>query len=146
MVLPGCVPGYKSSDIQLLPSSTTKHQVWELYQQAASAQSMRPVCYSTFTSLWQQLLPHVVVMKPMSDLCWMCQKNSTAITRSANRPEEEKTLVCKSTHTCIISSTMPCKQYSVYKHSACACICIKIREVYGVYSTYEQSTYMHKKR
>lgn len=95
MVLPGRVPGYKSSDIQLLPSSTTKHKVWELYQQAASLESMRPVSYSTFTSLWRQLLPHVVVMKPMSDLCWMCQKNSTAITRSANQPEEEKTLVCK---------------------------------------------------
>ena len=95
MILPGRVPGYKSSDIQLLPSSTTKHQVWELYQQAASVESMRPVSYSTFTSLWRQLLPHVVVMKPMSDLCWMCQKNSTAITRSANRPEGEKTLVCK---------------------------------------------------
>ena len=41
MVLPGQVPGYKSSDVQLLPSSTTKHQVWELYQQAASRESMR---------------------------------------------------------------------------------------------------------
>ena len=93
MVLPGHVPRYKSSDIQLLPSSTTKHQVWELYQQAASGGSMRSVSYSSFTSLWQQLLLHVVVMKPMTDLCWMCQKNSAAITRSANRPEEEKTLV-----------------------------------------------------
>ena len=95
MVLPGRVPGYKSSDIQLLPSSTTKHQVWELYQQATSGGSMRSVSYSSFTSLWRQLLPHVVVMKPMTDLCWMCQKNSAAITRSANRPEEEKTLVRK---------------------------------------------------
>ena len=43
MVLPGRVPGYKSSDIQLLPSSTTKHQVWELYQQAASVEYMHPV-------------------------------------------------------------------------------------------------------
>ena len=51
MVLPGRVPGYKSSDIQLLPSSTTKHKVWELYQQAASVESMRPVSYSMFTSL-----------------------------------------------------------------------------------------------
>ena len=93
MVLPGRVPGYKRSDIQLLPSSTTKHKVWELYQQAAAVGSTRPVCYSTFTSLWRQLLPHVVVMKPMSDLCWLCQQNSTAITRSANRPEEEKTQV-----------------------------------------------------
>ena len=77
MILPGRVPGYKSSDIQLLPSSTTKHQVGELYQQAANVESMHPVSYSTFMSLWWQL-PHVVMMKPMSDLCWMCQ-NSTAV-------------------------------------------------------------------
>ena len=32
-------------------------------------------------------------MKPMSDLCWICQQNSTAISRSANRPVEEKTQV-----------------------------------------------------
>ena len=51
MILPGRVPGHKSSNIQLLPSSTTKHQVWELNQQAASVESMRPVSYSTFTSL-----------------------------------------------------------------------------------------------
>ena len=95
MVLSCKVPGYKRSDVQLLPSSTTKHQVWDLYQQAAAAVSTRPVSYSRFTSLWRQLLPHVLVMKPMSDLCWICQQNSTAISRSANRPEEEKTLVHK---------------------------------------------------
>ena len=121
MVLPGRVPGYKSSDIQLLPSSTTKHQVWELYQQAASVEYMRPVSYSSFTSLWRQLLPQVVVMKPMSDLCWMCQKNSTAITRSANRPEEEKTLVCKSSNTFTVyniqhcTNTLQCFQWLMQK-------------------------------
>ena len=93
MVLPGRIPGYKSCDIQLLPSSTTKNRVWELYQEAAGVQSMRPVGYSTFTRLWRELLPHVVVMKPMSDLCWLCQRNSTAIMRSANRPDEEKSMV-----------------------------------------------------
>ena len=92
MVLPGQVPGYKRSDIQLLPSSTTKHKVWELHQQAAAAGLTRPVCYSMFTSLRRQLLPHVVVMKPMSDPCWLCEQNSTTISRSANQPEE-KTLV-----------------------------------------------------
>ena len=94
MVLPGRVPGHKRSDIQLLPSSTTKHKIWDLYQQAAGGGSTRPVSYSMFTSLWQQLLPRVVVMKPMSDLCWICQQNSTAIAKSANRPEE-KSLVYK---------------------------------------------------
>lgn len=94
MILPGRVPGYKSSDVQLLPSSTSKHNVWELYQEAASIDSMRPVGYSTFTRLWRELLPYVVVMKPMTDLCWLCQQNSAAITRSSNRPVEEKTMVC----------------------------------------------------
>ena len=93
MLLPGRVPGYKDSDVKLLPSSTTKHAIWELYLQAASTSVMRAVAYSTFTQLWRQLLPNIVVMKPMSDLCWICQQNSTAIMRSANCPEEEKSTV-----------------------------------------------------
>ena len=93
MLLPGRVPGYKDTDVKLLPSSTTKHSIWELYLQAAAADSMRAVAYSTFTQLWRQLLPNIVVMKPMSDLCWVCQQNSVAITRSANRPVEEKSVV-----------------------------------------------------
>ena len=93
MLLPGRVPGYKDSDVKLLPSSTTKHAIWELYIQAAATSLMRAVAYPTFNQLWRQLLPNVVVMKPMSDLCWVCQQNSTAIMRSANRPEEEKSTV-----------------------------------------------------
>ena len=93
MLLPGRVPGYKDSDVKLLPSSTTKHSIWEQYIQAAANSSMRALAYPTFTQLWRQLLPHVLVMKPMSDLCWVCQQNSTAIMRSANRPEEEKSTV-----------------------------------------------------
>ena len=87
MLLPRRVPGHKDSNVKLLPSSTTKHAIWELYLQAAATSSMQAVAYSTFTDLWRQLLPNIVVMKPMSDLCWVCQQNSA---RSANRPEEEK--------------------------------------------------------
>lgn len=97
MLLPGRVPGYKDTDVKLLPSSTTKHAIWEMYLKAAATSSMRAVAYSSFTQIWRQLLPNVRVMKPMSDLCWVCQQNSTAIMRSANRPEEEKSAV--STHT-----------------------------------------------
>ena len=32
-------------------------------------------------------------MKPMSDLCWTCQKNSAAILRASNHPETTKSLV-----------------------------------------------------
>ena len=93
MLLPGRVPGYKNTDVKLLPSSTTKKSIWELYLQAAAASLMRAVGYSTFTSLWRQLLPNIVVMKPMSDLCWVCQQNSVAITRSANTTEAEMSSV-----------------------------------------------------
>ena len=58
MLLPGRVPGYKDTDVKLLPSSTTKHSIWELYLQAAAADSMRAVAYSTFTQLWRQVLPN----------------------------------------------------------------------------------------
>ena len=92
MLLPGRVPDYKDSGVKLLPSSTTKHALWELYLQAAASSSMRAVAYPTFTQLWRQLLPNVVLMKPMSDLCWVCQQNSTAIMRAANRPEEKPTV------------------------------------------------------
>ena len=91
MILSGRVPRYKSSDVQLLPSSTTKHKIWE--QEAATINSMRPVGYSTFTRLLRELLPYVV-LKPMTDLCRVCQYNSTAITISSNQPIEQKTMVC----------------------------------------------------
>ena len=71
-VLPSRVHGYKSSEYSFFPAAPPNTmQVWELYQQAATVGFMHHVCYSTFTSLWRQLLPHVVVMKPISDLCWI---------------------------------------------------------------------------
>ena len=48
------------------------------------------VGYSTFTNLWRSLLPSVILMKPMTDLCWQCHTASTAMLRSANLSEEEK--------------------------------------------------------
>ena len=37
LVLPGRVPGFKRSDIRLLPSSETKASVWRLYKAAMDA-------------------------------------------------------------------------------------------------------------
>ena len=42
---------------------------------------------------WAQLVPHIVVHKPLSDLCWVCHQNTTAIKKLANKPDEEKTKV-----------------------------------------------------
>ncbi len=34
-------------------------------------------------------------LKPMSDLCWQCQRNNTAILRAANHPDTEKSVILK---------------------------------------------------
>jgi hypothetical protein len=90
ILLPGRIPGYKKDDMQLLPCSTTRRKVWLVYQQATEELLHKTAAYSTFCKLWKQLLPQVVVARPMTDLCLTCQQNSTAIIRSANLCEEVK--------------------------------------------------------
>ena len=96
ILLPGRIPGYKRDDVVLLPSYTAKAAVWiNLYHAAAViTPDVKAVRYSSFCSLWKQLLPTIRVCKPMSDLCWTCQQNNTRIMRAHNRPEEEKSEVC----------------------------------------------------
>ena len=94
VLLPGRVPGYKRDDVKLLPSNCTKRAVWMLYQDSTSSLSLRSVAYTTFCKVWRHFLADVVVCKPMTDLCAICQNNSAAIIRSCNTSEEEKSEVC----------------------------------------------------
>lgn len=48
------------------------------------------VAYTTFGRLWRTLLPSVIIMKPMTDLCWTCHRNSTAILQAVNTSEASK--------------------------------------------------------
>ena len=112
ILLPGRIPGYKRDDLQLLPSSTTKHvklpnklnyyfthlifvlqAVWVEYKLSCEETGIRAAEYTTFCTVWRKIVPHITVMKPMSDLCWVCQQNSMALMRSANTPEANKSEV-----------------------------------------------------
>ena len=93
ILLPGRIPGYKRTDVQLLPSSTTKRHVWQQYCTSLVSGTHQQVACSTFCAIWRRVVPHIMVTKPMSDLCWICQCNSTAIVRAANQPEEQKSAV-----------------------------------------------------
>lgn len=93
ILLPGRIPGCKRDDIQLLPSTTTKKAVWRLYQETCASLLVRAAGYSTFCKVWRHFLPHVIVARPMTDLCWTCQQNSTAIICSAGLSEAEKSEV-----------------------------------------------------
>ena len=64
--------------------------VWMQYKISCEAAGLQAAAYPTLTSLWRQLTPQIRIRKPMSDLCWVCQKNSTAIMRAANKPESAK--------------------------------------------------------
>ena len=96
ILLPGRIPGYNRTDLKLLPSSTTKLAIWESYREAVESEpGVRIAGYRTFRNIWRKYLPQVVVTKPMSDLCFTCQQNNTLIMRSANKSEEEKSVVCQ---------------------------------------------------
>ena len=64
--------------------------VWVDYKLASDEADIKAAAYTTF---WRQLAPHITVMKPMSDLCWVCQQNSVKIMRAANTPESAKSQV-----------------------------------------------------
>ena len=47
----------------------------------------RCVARSTFRNLWLQLLPRIVCSRPMTDLCWECQRNNRDISSSSKLPD-----------------------------------------------------------
>ena len=96
LLLPGRVPGYSRTDLKLLPSSTSKRKIWDMYVAAAQNSDVRSVAWTTFLKIWRSQLPQVLLMKPATDLCWQCQQNSASILRSANCPEREKSNAVKS--------------------------------------------------
>lgn len=51
------------------------------------------VAQKTFYKLWNTYLPRVIPMKPMTDLCWTCQQNSTVLMRAANQQDSAKSAV-----------------------------------------------------
>lgn len=89
-MLCGRIPGFKREDVQVLPSSETKASVWRVYTGTFEASAEQAVSYSKFVDLWQQFCPKVVVAKPMTDLCFTCQQNTTKLVRAANLPDHEK--------------------------------------------------------
>ena len=77
--------------------------VWVQYKAASEVATIRAVSYEMFCKLWRTLLAHITVMKPMTDLCSVCQQNSTALMRAANLAEEDKSEVSHNDHCYIVN-------------------------------------------
>ena len=95
IALPGRIPGFRSDDVKVLPSSETKIGVWQTYEAACRASDKRAVSSSKFLQMWRQFYPDVVVTKPMTDLCITCQQNPNKLQRAANLLESEKAELLK---------------------------------------------------
>ena len=80
--VPGRLPNARNK-VLLLPSDMSKMFVYRKYREAATD----PVGKSKFFELWDELTPHVAVMKPSSDLCFTCQQNNQSIIKAVNMPE-----------------------------------------------------------
>ncbi|XP_038056280.1 uncharacterized protein LOC119728211 [Patiria miniata] len=93
--LPGRIPGFKRDDLQLLPSSETKANVWRRYKLATEESGYRVVAISTFWKVLNAVCPFIICHRPMTDVCWQCQKNNCLLYRSANLPDNEKAARCQ---------------------------------------------------
>ena len=88
--LPGRLPGQFSDEkALLLPSDMLKRYVYRKYCAALPTEE-KPISRRKFESLWCQLVPHISLMKPKTDLCETCHLNITRVLRSANLAESVK--------------------------------------------------------
>ena len=108
--LPGKIPGFKSDDIKVLSSSETKLSVWRVYETACKASDLQAVSYRKFLQPWEQFHPYVVVAKPMTDLCFTCQQNTSKLQRAVNLPDTEKS-ECLNAHQVHLNSAQSEREY-----------------------------------
>ena len=91
--LPGRLPNFRNEKALLLPSDKTKAEIHQDYVQAAEQLQYRKICVSEFKSIWLEQCPHILIMKPSTDLCHTCNFYAHSLTNSGNLTEEEKTEV-----------------------------------------------------
>ena len=84
---PGGHPNLDDIKVQLLPSSETKASTWRQYKKVSEEKNLSAVSYNKFVDLWKSLTPYIVIMKPTSDLCSLCQLNNSKIKKRVNSSE-----------------------------------------------------------
>ena len=93
--LPGRLPGHRDK-VVALPSDLTKVFVYGKYKAACDENGWLTAGRSKFYEVWQDLLPHISVSTPSTDLCFTCQQNTMSLQKSVCLPEEEKVSLLES--------------------------------------------------
>ena len=79
LVLPGRVPAFNNPNLMILPSSCSKAELYRKYESACKESGQHTVSETYFRRTWVKFMPHVVVLKPRTDLCDTCQSNFTSL-------------------------------------------------------------------
>lgn len=91
--LPGRLPQFKNFDVIKLPSHETKNSIFRKYCDLISTrENPRIIDRTTFSKIWKQYCPYIVIMKPADDLCGTCRTNQLEINRCSNVNAEAKLL------------------------------------------------------
>lgn len=118
ITLPGRTPHHWVSDVKLLPTNCTKRKVYTDYCAASDFTTCRKVAERTFRDLWQKLVPYITTMKPATDLCFTCQQGLAKVNRSANLPDEAKSLAIKEMEKHLLTVTQERSLYQTVCHES----------------------------
>ncbi|XP_051153734.1 uncharacterized protein LOC127277001 [Leptopilina boulardi] len=91
LILPGRLPAYRlNTDLNILPCSMSKSYIFDLYKKAAEETDIEIVGKSTWYDLWNTFCANIVIQKPKTDLCNVCQKQTISLEKMQGLTEEEK--------------------------------------------------------
>ena len=72
----------------LLPASTTKKVVHQLYTESCASASLRSVKLTSFQDIWRSCCAHILIPNPRKDVCHTCEKLKDKV-QVAMTPEDK---------------------------------------------------------
>lgn len=119
--LPGRLPQCRNfAKVVKLPSCDTKIVVYRKFQEACENADIdiRVPGTTTFKDIWNQFCPHIMTMKPASDLCDVCRINHLKLSRLANASfdEQQETLKLATEH--LNTAKMQRDRYNSWREKA----------------------------
>ena len=90
LVLPGKTRGIRDHRTMLLPSWESKKEIHAKYVASCEAAGIRSLKRNAFYGIWREALPFIVIQRPRSDLCGLCQKNTMKMSEMANLDDDIK--------------------------------------------------------
>ena len=84
------MPNFKDSRVLLLPTDMPKARVYCEYETLCHNIHETPVGRTKFYQVWKETRPIIDTMKPADDLCFECQKLTTALSNCGHWSDNEK--------------------------------------------------------